>query len=319
MNFERMLEKCRRGQWSIDQIDWTRPARPMGRTEELAVVQYFVNMAGIERLAKALFEEQRRRTRDPVLADIFTTFIADEERHAVAAGRLAEYYDVHRYKTYRLDPALVRFRPAFIEAIRAVSAEFANMYITTGELLLDTALLRALSDYVDDSVCSEVMRLINRDESRHIAIDYHMVGYYASAGYQAWLRTQPRKALSQHIVALWTFARVLYHASPFVRRIFVEPITHLDPSRSRMREAFKRIQILGRKPEVASRPFTRFLRVLQLAYDSPVIGSIFGRLLTRTAGVPGHVLTQLYSESEVERACGMTYDELAREAVASYP
>ena len=318
MNLERMLDKCLRGQWSIDRIDWSRPPRAMTRDEEMAVVQYFHNMAGIERLARALFEEQRRRSSDPVLRKIFTTFIADEERHAVAAEKLATYYDVHHYRVYQEDAALVAFRPVFIAAIREVSAELAALYITTGELLLDTALLRSLSDYVADDVCTEVMQLINRDESRHIAIDYHMIGMYASDEYLAWLRTQPRRTLGQHGRAVWGFARVLYHASPFIRRVFIEPLQLLDPSFARMREAFKRLQLLGRKPDVARRPFTRFWRGLQLAYDAPVVGAMFGQLLTRVAGVPGQVLTELYQESEATRAASMSYEDLAREAVTVY-
>ncbi len=318
MDLERMLQKCHKGQWHIDQIDWSIPPRPLSPAEERTVVQYFLNMSGIERLAKALFEEQRRRTDDPLLQEIFTTFIEDEERHAQVAERLADYYNVNRYQDYAMDSALVEFRPVFLDAVREVSAEMATIYITTGELLLDTALLRSLADYVDDEVCGRVMKLINRDESRHIAIDYYMVGLYASDEYQAWLRAQPRKPLAHWGRALFRFIKVLYYAGPFIRRIFVEPLTQLDPSLSRMREAFKRVQLLGRKPDVKKRPFTRFLRGLQLAYDAPVVGALFGRAVARVAGVPGYVLTELYEESEAKRAATMTYEQLAHEAITAY-
>ena len=36
---------------------------------------------------------------------------------------------------------LVRFRPHFVDAVKHVSAEIANAYITSGEILLDVALL----------------------------------------------------------------------------------------------------------------------------------------------------------------------------------
>lgn len=316
MDLERMLDKCRRGQWSVDQLDWSIKPRPMTRDEEMTVVQYFTDMAGIERLAKALFEEQLRRAESPVLADIFTTFIADEERHAVAAERLAAHYNVHKYKQYRPHPSLATFRPAFLDALHHLSAEFANVYITTGELLLDVALLRGLSDYVDDAMCKRAMRLVNRDESRHIAIDYYMVGYYASPAYQARVRLGPRRSLADHARATAAFARVLYHAAAFVRAIFIEPLAMVDPSNRHMREAFKRIQLLGRKPDVARRPFSRFLRLLQIGHDAPLIGALFGNTLARIAGVPGHALTRHYSSAEAQRASRMSYDDLAREALA---
>ena len=49
---------------------------------EEAIVQLFTDMAGIERLAGALFREQGRRVADPTLRAIFATFVTDELRHA---------------------------------------------------------------------------------------------------------------------------------------------------------------------------------------------------------------------------------------------
>src|SRR5436190_2117534 len=80
---------------------------PPPRAKEEAVVQAFTDMAGIERLAAALFAAQERTTADPTLGAIFRSFVGDEARHAVVAARLARYYDVHRYRAYRQSPALV--------------------------------------------------------------------------------------------------------------------------------------------------------------------------------------------------------------------
>ena len=90
-----MLDKCRRNQWSTDDLDWTQPPREMSRADEEAVVQYFTNMAGIELLAGALFREQRERATNPTLREIFDSFVKDEQRHSEVATRLAKYYDVH--------------------------------------------------------------------------------------------------------------------------------------------------------------------------------------------------------------------------------
>lgn len=53
MDLQRMLDKCRRDQWSIDDIDWSPAPPPMAPERERRVCQYFTDMAGIERLAKA--------------------------------------------------------------------------------------------------------------------------------------------------------------------------------------------------------------------------------------------------------------------------
>jgi len=64
------------------------------------VVQYFTDMAGIERLAAALFEEQRRRADDSALAALFESFVVDEARHAeVALRQTRSPRSPHSWKT----------------------------------------------------------------------------------------------------------------------------------------------------------------------------------------------------------------------------
>lgn len=310
-----MLEKCRRDQWSVEDLDWSVTPRPMSREDEVTIVQYFTDMSGIERLAKALFEVQYDRARDPLLREIFATFVVDEERHAVVAERLAEHYDVHRYREYRLSPALEEFAPPFLDAVRYVSADVANVYITAGELLLDVALLRSLDDYVNDEMSKQAMYRINRDESRHIAIDYYMIEYYASPAYREWLRAQPRPALSHYAQGARALARVLYRSRPFLKGVFLEPMATCDPSGSRLREAFKRIQLLGNRPDAGSRPFARFMQMVQAAYQQPLVRATAGAVLSRVAGVPGEYLRTLYSDAEGRRAAAMSYDEMAEEAL----
>ena len=105
-----MLARCRRDQWRTEDLDWTRPPPAMSEDKEAAVVQAFTDMEGIERLAGALFAAQARRTTDPTLAAIFTSFVVDEERHAVVAGRLARHYDVRRLRRYAVSPARPDYR-----------------------------------------------------------------------------------------------------------------------------------------------------------------------------------------------------------------
>ncbi len=317
MDLDRMLDMCRKGQWRLDDLDWSVPPRPMDREDEIAIVQYFTDMAGIERFAGALFAEQQRRAMDPTLKKIFATFVADEERHAKCAERLARHYDVHQYKTYVMSPSLVAFRPHFLNAIRYLSAEIANVYIMGGELILDIALLRSIDDFVHDRMSHEAMERINRDESRHIAIDYYMTEYYASDAYQEWLRGQPPQPLVDRVKAVWAFANVLVAAKPFFRDVFFEPMKMVDPTGRRIEEAFKRMQLIGAKPEVARRPFARFMEGLRDVVRHPVLGPIFGGIASRLAGVPPELMRELATARELERAARMSYDELAADALAA--
>jgi rubrerythrin len=315
MDLDRMLEMCRRDQWRASDLDWSRTPRELSRDDEIAVVQLFTNMAAIERLAGRLFEEQRRRVEDKRLKQIFASFVADEERHSNVATRLADFYDVHRYQTYRVAPALEKFTPAFFDAVQYLGDEIANAYITGGELILDVALLRSIDDYVDDPMSAEAMALINRDESRHIAIDYFMMEYYASAEYAAKRARKKRLPIRTTLRATWSFANVLYYASPFFERVFFQPMELVDPSGRRLREAFKRMQLLRFKPGLDQRPFIVFLNVLHDTFNHPIAGPIFGKAAARLSGVDPKFMSRFYSDEEAAAAREASFDQLAQDAL----
>ncbi len=294
----------------MDDLDWSLEPRAMTRESERAVVQYFTDMSGIELLAAELFRVQRDLTDDATLREIFDWFVVDEERHSVVAQRLADHYNVHQYEDYQLNPHLVRFRPQFIKTIKLLSPEIANAYITAGELLLDIALLRSLNDYVDDEMSGAAMKLINRDESRHIAIDFHMMERYATAP------DRDDRTWFESARAAPAMARLLYHAGPFFRDVFFAPMDRVDPGAVRLLEAFKRIQLFNAKDEIASRPFTRFMRTLQDVYNTPGVKQTFGPLIARVMGLDVRVIEVLYTDAEEEQAANMTFSELADEAIA---
>jgi hypothetical protein len=316
LDLQRMLDKCLRDQWRIDDLDWSVTPRRMDRDTEIAVVQYFTDMSGIELLAAELFLEQRRRSRDPILKHIFSTFVIDEQRHSQVAARLARHYDVHRYRDYRLNEHLVHFRKYFVAAIRQVSAEIANAYITSGEILLDVALLRSLDDFVDDEMSHQAMHLINRDESRHIAVDFHMVEHYVSPEHRREADARPWRGVTVEAKRAYIFSRMVLAAGPFLRDVFFAPMDLTDPSGKRMFEAFKRIQIMGRRPDVASRPFSRFLRTLQVLFNQPVTGRLFGRTLSRIMGVDPRVMVELYDAEEERHGRQIDLQEMANEVLA---
>jgi rubrerythrin len=316
MDLDAMLDKCRREQWSVGDLDWSGRPREMSRADEIAIVQYFTDMAGIERLAGALFVEQARRAENPTLRAIFETFVEDEVRHAHAAQMLADHYDMHHYRVYQESAALRAFTPYFANAIRQLTPEIANAYITAGELILDVALLRSIDDHVKDAMSQRAMALINRDESRHIAVDFHMVEHYASDAYKQTLRAAPRSDLLTRARAGWALAALIWHGAPFFKDVFFDPMRVVDPSGKRLKEAFKRLQILSVKPGIQEHPFTRFMTLLQDVYnDRPILRVVFGRAIERIVGVSPELIHRLYTEEELARARAMSFDELAEDAL----
>lgn len=317
MDLGRMLEKCQREQWSIHDLDWSGAPRPMSRDDEIAIVQYFTDMASIERLAGALFREEERKVTDPTLKAILRSFVIDEGRHAAVAERLARHYDVHHYRVYDTNPHLQHFYPRFVEMVRWLPPDIANAYIVCGELMLDIALLRSINDYVHDPMSQRAMDLINRDESRHIAVDYHMAEYYCSDAYEAELAAAPPLPLGDRIASARSFAAVLYYAGPFIRDVFFRPMEVVDPSGRRMREAWKRVQMLTAKPSLQRRPFVRGMIALREIYRRPAARAVLGPLLERATGVPGSVLVNLLSDQEERRARDMSFADLAEEALSA--
>lgn len=311
-----MLDRCRREQWKLADLDWDVKPRALSRHDEEKVVQYFADMSGIERLAGALFEVQRDRATDPTLRAIFETFVEDEERHAEVAARLSRHYDVHRYRRYEQNPNLRHFAKHFVRAARHLTPDVANAYITTGELLLDIALLRSLDAFVDDEMSHRAMALINRDESRHIAIDYHMTEHYASPAYEAELASLPKKPLRERAAASAALAGMLFWARPFFRDVFFGPMDLVDPSGKRLLDAFKRIQLLGARVGEKRGVMHVIDRLVRL-YNDERYSRVMGPLIERATGLDGRVMRDLYTQEEERRAKQMTYDALADEALAA--
>jgi hypothetical protein len=56
---------------------------------------------------------------------------------------------------------------------------------------------------------------------------------------------------------------------------------------------------------------------MQGGYNNPLVKRFLGPVITRVVGVPGDLLTRLYSEEEIARAGRMSFDELAEEALQS--
>ncbi|HEY4180062.1 MAG TPA: hypothetical protein VGM90_24635 [Kofleriaceae bacterium] len=316
MELGRMLDKCVRDQWSIDDLDWDVPPPTLPREKEEAVVQAFLDMSGIELLAGALFEVQRAKTTDPTLHKIFSTFVADEKRHSAVALRLSQHYNVHRYREYVESPALTAFRPHFLTLVRQTSPEIANAYITSGELMLDVALLRSLDDYVNDDMSHRAMHLVNRDESRHIAVDFHMVEYYCSDEYLAAAKQRPRQSLGAALHSVRSFATMMWHAKPFLEQVFLAPMDRTDPSGTRFKEAIKRIQLVLRKPTVARTPFPRFMITMQTLYNEPRL-RLLQPLLLRVLGADKRAAAYNFTPEELERSQRMSFDEMADEALAA--
>ena len=177
----RMLDKCIRDQWSIDDLDWSR------RASDAVARQRRGGRPVLHRHGRASSCSPARCSRSSATRPrirrsqkIFSTFVADEKRHsAVAAAarralRRPPLQDLHGEPVARR--RFARTSSRVVATRRRPSSRTRTS--PPGELILDVALLRSLDDYVADDMSHRAMHLINRDESRHIAIDFHMTEVY---------------------------------------------------------------------------------------------------------------------------------------------
>jgi hypothetical protein len=90
-----------------------------------------------------------------------------------------------------------------------------------------------------------------------------------------------------------------------------------DPSGRRVQEAFKRIQLLMRKPTVARAPFSKLMIKMQELYNHPIIGKLLGRVLLRMLGAEDRAARILFTPEELARTQQMSFDELAEDALSA--
>jgi hypothetical protein len=267
LDLDRMLESCERGQWSVDDFDWTATPVALERTQEEQVCSYYVNMSYIERLAGALFLSLSERVDDPRLAGIFRSFHQDELRHSHAAARLADYFDRHHYRIYTPNIPMLRFIPYFVGAIDGLNPAFATSFILGGELILDMALLRGLNRYVDDPLSRAVVEKINQDESRHLAVDLYMTEYFARIGRGAGAGDNP-----------WVdrnFWGVLTWGPGFFAEVFFRPMQILDPAQEQMRAVMARLRRFYDRPAVADNPAVAEFKGV-VAFFQSTVGATIG-------------------------------------------
>lgn len=249
LNTEKLLERCYKGQWKLEDFDFTQPPSvELDKEKEMRVCSYYMNMSYIERMAGALFLALSKKMTDPTIKAIYESFHEDEIRHSQAALALMDYFDVHHYKVYTPSSAMLKFLPHFTKAVDKLNPAFANHLVLFGELILDIALLRGLNDYVDDPLSRAVVDKINSDESRHIAMDFYMTEYCSkhnmTAKNEKWTDN-----LSLIGVSRW--------APEFFKDVFFKPMEMMDPEQKQLKDIMRRVRRYYLREEVQNNPMVQ--------------------------------------------------------------
>ena len=178
VNLDRMLGAVGRGQWSVDDFDWSQPlqgAGNMSRRDRREAGFSLLFTAGLERQAACVFDLAADYADDDRARQIYRFFAIDERRHAEAETLLAKRYGVaHADLPLPLRWTLATLAKNFREPSRGLH-ELSSATIVLFELALDTLLIPAIKERVNDPLQAQVFRQIDLDESRHLAMDYWLL------------------------------------------------------------------------------------------------------------------------------------------------
>jgi hypothetical protein len=216
LDLDRMLDAVQAGQWSIDALDWSAPligAERMGARTRREAGLALVFTARLERQAARIFGLAAEHADDPRAAAIYRWFAIDERRHADAEIRLAHRYGVGEDDLPRpLDWAIRALESNFDQPNRALH-ELSSASIILFELALDSLLVPSLKDLTDDPLQARVFRLIDLDESRHLAMDYWLLDRkgetYAGQDARQVLSGDAPSSLGDRLRGRWKLARTL--------------------------------------------------------------------------------------------------------------
>ncbi len=177
IDLDDMLEKVVTGRWSMDAIDWHAPGAERIRPEQYEDLRAFMcDLVWIEHVGARGFAALARKANDPRLRAIYASFVEEEEQHAQAELALMRRWGMVEPGEIPEPNINVRLAVAWLDR-HADSVDFTTLtsVIAMLEVALDGALVKFLLDEVDDPLCADVFAHINRDEARHLAVDFHVM------------------------------------------------------------------------------------------------------------------------------------------------
>ena len=178
LDLDHMLAQTEKGQWSVDELDWSAPlagagSLSPGERREAGLALLFT--AGLERQAARIFRLAAHFADDERARAIYGHFDVDELRHAEAEIRLARRYGVTWNDLPLPTRAMFKAMSADLERNDRGVHEFSAATIVLFELALDGILIPTLKESVRDPLQDEVFKRIDQDEARHLAMDYWLL------------------------------------------------------------------------------------------------------------------------------------------------
>jgi hypothetical protein len=178
INTDEMLEKVKDRQWALADIDWDAPGAELITDEQrVALKQFMTDIVWAEQSAACGFKALELKVTDPALKEIYRMFQAEEQRHANAELALMHRWGMLGEGDEVPEPNInMRLVMDWMDRnVDKMSLPILGTFIPVAEVMLDGALVKFLLDEVADPVCHQTFAKINADESRHLAVDFHLL------------------------------------------------------------------------------------------------------------------------------------------------
>jgi hypothetical protein len=175
---DEMLEKIKDRQWALADIDWDAPGAELITDDQRPMLkQFMTDVVWVEQMGACGFKALELKVSDPALKEIYRFFQAEEQRHANAELALMRRWGMLDHGGEIPEPNKnIRIVMHYLDRnVDKMSLSMLGTLIPMLEVALDGALLKFLLDEVADPVCHQTFQKINSDESRHLAVDFHLL------------------------------------------------------------------------------------------------------------------------------------------------
>ncbi len=256
VDLDKMLARIKDRQWALADFDWDAPGADRITAEQRpSLAAFMADLVWIEQVGARGFAALARQAPDPVLAEIYRWFHAEEQRHANAELALMRRWGMldgdevpEPNKNIRL---VIRWLDRFGDGL---PMGVLGSVIPLLEVALDGALIKFLLDEVHDPLCHAVFERINNDESRHLAVDFHVLGLLGRESRDMDLATAARAATNPGIVTSLPIALPLFTKMR-------DNLVGMGLDETRLYEAIERYgQLAARDGDARRNPAYRVLR-----------------------------------------------------------
>lgn len=174
---EETLQTVKDKQWALADVDWDAPGAETISPELWPKLKSFMaDLVWIENIGARGFAALAKKAPDPTLAEIYRYFHAEEQKHANAELALMRRWGMLEEDEIPEPNINVRLAIEWLDKYSdGLSLTVLGTVIPLLEVALDGALLKFLLEEVQDPVCHQAFRHINSDESRHLAVDFHVL------------------------------------------------------------------------------------------------------------------------------------------------